>query len=48
MPERIDPTKPNAKGKTVKDYLIPAAKALGINLDKMQAQEEPVGGRAMP
>lgn len=48
MPERIDPTRPNTKGKTVKDYLIPAAKALGINLDKMQAQEEPVGGRVMP
>ena len=48
MPERIDPTRPNAKGKTFKDYLIPAARALGINLDRMQAQEEPVDGRVMP
>ena len=49
MPERIDPTKPNAKGMTIKDYLPMAMEKRGLKLPAAnRAQEEPVGGRAMP
>ncbi len=43
MPERIDPNTPNAKGKTIKDYLPAAMQALGLNAKPQAEQvEEPV------
>lgn len=49
MPERIDPTKPNAKGMTIKDYLPMAMEKLGLKMPAgSQAQEEPVDGGVMP
>lgn len=49
MPERIDPTKPNAKGMTIKDYLPMAMEKMGLKMPAgKQIQEEPVGGQAMP
>ena len=41
MPDMMTP---NAKGKTVADYLPAAAQALGIDLNKLQASQRPMEG----
>ena len=47
MPDRIDPNQPNAKGKTIMDYLPAAIQKLGLNMGQPQVKEEPVDGQVV-
>ena len=47
MPDRIDPNQPNAKGKTIMDYIPAAMQKLGLNIGQTQVKEAPVDGQVM-
>ncbi len=47
MPDRIDPKQPNAKGKTIMDYIPAAMQKLGLNMGQPQVKEEPVDGQVV-